>query len=165
MTFRKSNQKPRTKNFNIRQGQWTYFWKRSIQRVSHQSLVQFDLVVLENIKIWKYDRWQTQSDGKRMLLFQKYVHWPCLILKMAAMSSDWLKKLEIFENLLQNYGMFGPIWPCGSWEYQNLKIWQMTDTKWWEKLVWAIGPGELKTFWELSNGHSFHVWAQLVLWF
>ena len=34
-----------------------------------------------------------------MLLFQKCVRWPCLILKMAAMSSDWLnnwKSLKIF---------------------------------------------------------------------
>jgi hypothetical protein len=52
--------------FNIRQSQWTQFWKRSIQRVSHQSLVQFDLVVLEKIKCEKLtdDRRQTQSDGK-----------------------------------------------------------------------------------------------------
>jgi hypothetical protein len=38
--------------FNIRQGQWTQFWKRGIQRVSHQSLVQFDPVVLEKIKMF-----------------------------------------------------------------------------------------------------------------
>jgi hypothetical protein len=44
--------------FNIRQGQQTHFWKRSIQRVSHQSLVQFDLVVLEKIKIRKVNGWQ-----------------------------------------------------------------------------------------------------------
>ena len=50
--------------FNIRQGQRTHLWKRSIQRVSHQSLVQFDLVVLEKIKIRKVNGWQTQSDGK-----------------------------------------------------------------------------------------------------
>jgi hypothetical protein len=51
--------------FNIRQGQRTQFWKRIIQR-SHQSLVQFDLVVLEKIKCEKLtdDRRQTQSDGK-----------------------------------------------------------------------------------------------------
>ena len=52
--------------FNTRQGQRTQFWKRSIQRVSHQSLVQFDVVVLEKIKCEKLtdDRRQTQSDGK-----------------------------------------------------------------------------------------------------
>jgi hypothetical protein len=45
--------------FNIRQGQWSQFWKMGIQRVSHQSLVQFDPVVLEKIKMWKFNGWQT----------------------------------------------------------------------------------------------------------
>ena len=29
---------------------------------------------------------------------------------------------------------------------QKVNGWQTTDTKWWEKLIWALGPGELKTF-------------------
>jgi hypothetical protein len=39
------------------------------------------------------------SDTLWMLLFQNYVQWPCLILKMAVMASDWLKNwksLKIF---------------------------------------------------------------------
>ena len=39
---------------------------------------------------------------------------------------------------------FGPIWPCGSWEDQNVK--KTTDNKWWEKLTWDFGSGELKLF-------------------
>ena len=31
---------------------------------------------------------------------------------------------------------------------QKVNGWQTTDTKWWEKLIWALGPGELKTFFE-----------------
>jgi hypothetical protein len=64
--------------FNIRQGQRTHFWKRSIQRVSHQSLVQFDLLRRSKSEKLTDDRW--------------------------------------------------------------------LDTKWWEKLIWTVGPGELKTF-------------------
>lgn len=40
-----------------------------------------------------------RCDTLWMLLFQNYVRWPCLILKMAAMASDWLKNwksLKIF---------------------------------------------------------------------
>ena len=29
---------------------------------------------------------------------------------------------------------------------QKVNGWQTTDTKWWENLIWALGPGELKTF-------------------
>jgi hypothetical protein len=51
-------------------------------------------------------------------------------------------QLEIYK--LQS---FGPIWPSGFWADQMQKVngWQTTDTKWWEKLIQALGPGELKT--------------------
>jgi hypothetical protein len=60
---------------------------------------------------------------------------------------------------------FGPIWPSGSGEDQMQKVngWQTTDTKWWEMLIWALGPGELKTFlknYQMDTPTNFeHNWS------
>ena len=48
---------------------------------------------------------------------------------------------------------FGWNWPTGSGEDENVKSWQrqQTTNKFWsEKLTWAFGSGELKT-WHVNN--------------
>ena len=47
----------------VGQGHQTQFWKRTIKKESHPSLVQFNPVVLEKIKMWKVERQQMPGDG------------------------------------------------------------------------------------------------------
>jgi hypothetical protein len=78
---------------------WTLF--SAVDLIQHRYLD-----ILYNYIYYKYDKlavnynWtKLWSDTLWMLLFQNYVQWPCLILKMAVMASDWLKNwksLKIF---------------------------------------------------------------------
>jgi len=48
----------------IMESELTQSWKRTIQGVAHQSLVQLDPVVLEKIKMLKINGHRTTSDGE-----------------------------------------------------------------------------------------------------